>query len=52
MEAVVVVAVAVLAAVAAVVAVVAVEQSNHIRHNLVPSFMGSGLWEGNLDPEF
>ena len=41
-----------LAAVAAVVAVVAVEQSNHIRHNLVPSFMGSGLWEGDLDPEF
>ena len=47
-----VVAVAGLAAVAVVVAVVAVEQSNHIRHNLVPSFMGSGLWEGDLDPEF
>ena len=37
---------------AEVAAVVAVEQSNHIRHNLVPSFMGSGLWEGDLDPEF
>ena len=47
-----VVVVAVLAEVAAVVAVVVVEQSNHIRHNLAPSFMGSGLWEGDLDPEF
>ena len=45
-----VVVVAVLAEVAAGVAVVVVEQSNHIRHS--PSFMGSGLWEGDLDPEF
>ena len=47
-----VVVVVVLAEVAAVVAVVGVEQSNHIRHNIAPSFMGSGLWEGDLDPEF
>ena len=47
-----VVVVVVLAEVAAVVAVVVVEQSNHIRHNIAPSFMGSGLWEGDLDPEF
>ena len=45
-----VVVVVVLAEVAAVVAVVAVEQSNHIRHNLVPSFMGSGLWGGRFGP--